>query len=128
MESKQERATKHYLIIGGGIAGIATAETIAKNEPGAKITVVCEETLLPYFRINLTMYLAGNMEAKRLTMHPAEWYTDRNINLLLNTVAERVDPQKRTVHLRDGSQLAYDTLILANGASPFVPPHQRCGT
>ena len=122
METRQEKISKHYLIIGGGVAGIATAETIAKNEPGAKITVLCEETLLPYFRINLTMYLAGNMEAKRLTMHPAEWYTDRNINLLLNTVAERVDPQKQTVHLRDGSQLAYDTLILANGASPFVPP------
>ncbi len=55
-------------------------------------------------------------------MHPADWYTERNIKLLLDTVATRVDPQKQTVQLHDGSELAYDTLILANGASPFVPP------
>ena len=122
MESKSEKNAKHYLIVGGGIAGVSTAETIAKNEPGAKITIICEEACLPYFRINLTMYLSGSMEAERLTMHPADWYTERNIKLLLDTVATRVDPQKQTVQLHDGSELAYDTLILANGASPFVPP------
>jgi len=122
MESKSEKNAKHYLIIGGGIAGVSTAETIAKNEPEAKITIICEEACLPYFRINLTMYLSGSMEADRLTMHPADWYSERNIKLLLNTIATRVDPQKQTIQLHDGSELSYDTLILANGASPFVPP------
>jgi len=122
MQAKQEKTVKNYVIVGGGIAGVATAETISKNEPEANITVVCEEAILPYFRINLTMYLSGSMEAERLTMHPTDWYADRNIRLLLNTVAERVDPQAQIVYLRDGGELAYDTLILANGASPFVPP------
>lgn len=122
MEARQKDTVKQYVIVGGGIAGIATAETIAKNDPNAKITVVCEEAVLPYFRINLTMYLAGSMDAENLTMHPAEWYAERNIKLLLNTVAERVDSQTQKIILEDGSELAYDTLILANGASPFVPP------
>ncbi len=47
MESKSEKNAKHYLIVGGGIAGVSTAETIAKNEPGAKITIICEEACCP---------------------------------------------------------------------------------
>ena len=33
-----------------------------------------------------------------------------------------LDPEARTVALADGEVLAYDELVLATGAAPFVPP------
>jgi nitrite reductase (NADH) large subunit len=110
------------VIIGGGIAAVSAAEALRTAAPGAGIVVLSKEDRLPYHRLNLTRYLAGEVAAENLPIHSADWYTERGITLRLGEAAASFDGSRKTVRLGSGEELAWDTLILAAGSHPFVPP------
>ena len=110
------------VVLGGGIAGLAAAERLRSVSPDARITLVSKESTLPYYRLNLTRYLAGEVARKDLTVHAEDWYHEQRIELSLGAEAVRLDPDGHAVELRDGGRLPFDRLILATGAQPFVPP------
>ena len=122
MQAENASKINQYVIVGGGIAGVSAAETIFAHEPDSEIILICGESTLPYFRMNLTRYLAGELEASSLPLHPEEWYPSKHITLMLETFVETIDPQEHLVLLQGGKRVHYDKLILATGASPNVPP------
>jgi nitrite reductase (NADH) large subunit len=109
------------VILGGGIAGLAAAEGLRDVAPDARIVLVSKEPTLPYYRLNLTRYLAGEIIRGDLPVHPEAWYQEQRIELRQGIEATRLDLDARTVELRDGERLPFDRLILATGAHPFVP-------
>ena len=110
------------LIAGAGIAGLSAAEALREEAPEAEITLVSRESELPYYRLNLTRYLAGEIEKDELPVHDRDWYASRNIRFLGERELTRIDPEARTVSFRDGDDETYGTLILTVGAHPFIPP------
>ena len=114
--------TARVVVIGAGIAGIAAVESLRAAGSSAEITLVSREAELPYYRLNLTRYLAGEIERENLPIHPASWYEERNIELLLGEEVRTLDPEDHSVELRDGKRLPFEMLLLAAGANPFVPP------
>jgi len=114
--------TETFVIVGAGIAGISAAESIRKVSPDAEIVVVSKEAELPYYRLNLTRYLAGEIGAEHLPLHPESWYQEQNIQLKLSTELCTVDVAQQRLKLRDGEDLPYNKLIMAMGSHPFVPP------
>ena len=121
-KTDQESTVKRYLIVGSGIAGISAAEAIHKSDPEAFVQVLTSEHELPYYRMNLTRYLAGEVDTTKLDLHPANWYVHNHINLDLDTTVQAILPEEKVLVLEDQSRVPYDKLILAVGASPFVPP------
>ncbi|NLB71739.1 MAG: NAD(P)/FAD-dependent oxidoreductase [Chloroflexi bacterium] len=111
-----------FLVVGAGIAGVSAAEAIHKTQPDASITMVSDEHNLPYFRMNLTRYLAGELERDRLDLHNREWYHENHVEIILDTHIDDIDAASKQIRLENGRLIEYDKLILANGASPFVPP------
>ncbi|MCY3023918.1 MAG: FAD-dependent oxidoreductase [Planctomycetota bacterium] len=110
------------VIVGGGIAGLSAAEAFRRAAPDAGVTLVCKEAELPYYRLNLTRYLAGEVEREDLPVHPASWYAEQRIELLRDAEAAEVDLNGLAIGLRGGKRLPFQTLILTSGAHPFVPP------
>ncbi len=110
------------VIVGGGIAGVSAAESARESAPNAEITLVSKEPALPYYRLNLTRYLAGEIGGDALPIHPEAWYTEHRVRLLRDMEVTSITPLDSKVTLGDGSELAYDRLVLACGAQPFVPP------
>ncbi|MFZ3070690.1 MAG: FAD-dependent oxidoreductase, partial [Anaerolineaceae bacterium] len=127
MTEAHENNSKRYIIIGAGIAGVSAAEAIHQSDPDAEITLISNENVPPYFRMNLTRYLAGELDASKLVLHSPDWYPQNHINLLLNTTATGLLLEEKQVILSDGSAVPYDTLILTTGAAPFVPPFPGTG-
>ncbi len=115
------------LIIGGGVAGVAAAEGVREVAATAEITLLAREPDLPYYRINITRYLAGEITEEQLPLHPAGWYDERKIQLRLDAEASALDPGHRLVRLASGEDLAYDRLILTGGAHVFIPPIPGAG-
>lgn len=115
-------ATLQVVIAGAGIAGVSAAEALRKAAPAAGITLLSNEAQLPYYRLNLTRYLAGELPASQLPLHPQEWYTRNNVDLLGGVELTALDVEKKQVLLHNGRRLPYDRLILAVGAAPFIPP------
>jgi nitrite reductase (NADH) large subunit len=110
------------LIVGGGIAGLAAAEAVRQAAADARVTLTSGEPTLPYYRLNLTRYLAGEVARAELPVHPATWYTEQRIELRQSAEVVRLDLGNRTAELPAGECLPFEKLILASGAHPFVPP------
>ncbi|MFC1558238.1 FAD-dependent oxidoreductase [candidate division KSB1 bacterium] len=119
--SSHADSMKKIVIVGAGIAGVSAAEAVRKTSPQAEIVLLSKEEHLPYYRLNLTRYLAGDIGADELELHSREWYTGKKIDLLLEKELLSLDPEKKIVTVQDGSQYTYDKLILTVGSHPFVP-------
>lgn len=119
---EQENKVTRFIVIGGGIAGVSAAEAIHGLQPEADITLISEEPNLPYFRMSLTRYLAGEVDREKLTLHNQQWYLENHITIRIETHVDSIDPSGKRIQLANGEILAYDKLILAAGAHPNVPP------
>jgi len=109
---------EHIVVIGAGQAGSSLAVKLRDLGFGGRITLIGEEAVPPYQRPPLSKsYLLGEMVAERLYLRPAEFYRERNIDLILGRRAEAIDLSARTVSI-DGVNLAYDGLALATGSVP----------
>jgi NADPH-dependent 2,4-dienoyl-CoA reductase/sulfur reductase-like enzyme len=64
----------------------------------------------------------GRVDETRLLLQSSEAYEDAAIDLRLGARATDLDVRARRVELGDGSQLAYDRLVLAVGGEPVRPP------
>ena len=109
------------VIVGGGIAGLSAAESARQAAPKATITIVTRESDHPYYRLNLTRYLAGEITGNDLPVRPENWYAENSITILLDTEVTAIDAKAKKLHLKGHPDLPYDKLILALGAHPFVP-------
>jgi nitrite reductase (NADH) large subunit len=112
---------KQFIIIGNSAAGIAAIEAIRRSDKDSKIIVISEEEDPSYCRCLISYYLAGDVKEDKVLYRSADFYKDNNIELLLNKKVSRVDPKKNRVILEDRSQLGYDSLLIATGASPKFP-------
>lgn len=109
------------VILGAGIAGLTAAEAARRQSAEVQITLVSRENSLPYYRLNLTRLLAGEVSEGELLIQHQDWFQSNQIDYLAGE-AHEIDRQACKVTLRDGRQLGYDRLILSNGAHPFIPP------
>lgn len=108
------------IIIGGGAAGNAAAETLRREGYAGPITLVSADPALPYDRPNLSKdYLAGSAPADWLPLRSAEFYKDQRIDVRCDTRAVGLDTHGKVVTLADGSRLDYGALLLATGAQPI---------
>jgi len=126
--SKPETNTR-IIIVGGGIAGVSAAEAVHALQPDADITLISEEHYLPYFRMSLTRYLAGEVQRDKLTLHDQQWYLQNHITILLNTHVEAIEPEAKQIFLPDGQKLALrqaDPGFRRSSERPTVP-RQRTG-
>lgn len=114
------------LVIGSGPAGLSAAEAYRSERPDSPVRIVSADVSHPYDRPPLSKdFLRG--ETEDVTLHPAEWFTERNIDLTLGTAVDQIDTSARTVTV-DGTPYSYDALVLATGASPVplsVPGGER---
>ena len=115
-----------FVILGGGPAAKSAAEAIRVRNATATVTIVTQESHLPYNRPMLTKGIVRDFGYNGLAMEGPEWYEKNDINFVPNTVVVKADTEAKTVALRfeDGSegQLRYDKLIYTLGAYCFVPP------
>ena len=110
----------HHIIIGGGPAGVAAAETIrATAGPEAQITLISNEPA--YSRMVLPYYLANDIPERHVLTGDAAYFEQHGITSLSGQV-EKIDTQARTVTLGDGSSHTFDTLLIATGSSAQRPP------
>lgn len=107
------------VIVGGGAAGLAAAQTLRLEGYRGPVTMLCAESDAPCDRPNLSKdFLAGAAEPEWLPLRPPSFYTDRQITLRLGTRAAALDPARKRVRLDSGEELGYGALLLATGADP----------
>jgi len=113
---------EEFVVVGAGIAGVSAVESIRQSSPGAKISMLTKDIQPPYYRLNLTRYLAGELSADKLAIHEEAWYLEKGIDFIKGAQVTNVILEKQDVVLSGGKTYHYDKLILTAGAHPFIPP------
>ncbi|MEV0171688.1 FAD-dependent oxidoreductase [Streptomyces sp. NPDC050803] len=105
-------SNSRVVVIGAGLAGVRLARRL--GELGTPVTLIGDEEHRPYNRVLLAEVLAGRYSPDVIALPaPAELTRGR---------VTGIDRELRAVHLADGSVIAYDTLVLATGSNPVLPP------
>ncbi len=112
---------QRVVILGAGIAGLTAAEQARRTSAEVEITLISREPEAPYYRLNLSRFLAAQVQQESLTIHPPSWYEEQRIRRV-HGEAVALDRAQRQVQLRGGEVLGYDRLVLASGAHAFIPP------
>lgn len=110
------------VIIGNGTAGMTAAAEIRRLSPSCRIDVVTKEREHLYNRMAIGRLLYGRSAMAGMHLLAPDWQDKNNVTVWLNTIAIKIELNKREVHLGTGEVLSYDRLILAQGSSAFVPP------
>jgi len=106
------------VIVGGGLTGATAATTLRDGGFAGRVVLVAGENELPYVRPPLSKeYLAGKAPRESTLVHPAEWYRDQAVELLQGHHATALSTAGKQLMLENGDVLAYDTLLIATGAS-----------
>jgi nitrite reductase (NADH) large subunit len=110
-------------MVGNGMAGVRTIEELLKLAPDLyDITVFGAEPHPNYNRILLSPVLAGEQTIDDIILNPVSWYENNGITLHLGKRVVDVDRSRRIVRAEDGTEAAYDRLLLATGSNPFILP------
>lgn len=116
--------SKHsVVIIGNGMVGHRfIEELIDKATPEQfAITVFCEEPRVAYDRVHLSAYFSHHT-AEELSLVREGYYEKHQVNLLLGERAITLNREEKLIHSNTGRAVHYDTLILATGSYPWIPP------
>ncbi len=114
-------SSRQLLVIGNGMVGQRLLEKLAASTHDYQVTVLCEEPRPAYDRVGLSGFFNGKTAAD-LSLIPAGFFAASGITLHLSERATGIDRELRQVTTSTGRTLFYDTLVLATGSYPFVPP------
>ncbi len=109
------------IVIGNGLAGTMAAKTLRELDSGVEVHIYAEEKYPYYPRPNLIEYIAGRLPYERLFAFSEDWHIRQNINIYLGQPVRKVHPESREVEIEGGQKESYDALLVANGASSFIP-------
>ena len=137
---------ERLVVIGNGMAGARVVEEILARDPDRfAITMFGAEPYGNYNRILLSNVLNGSQPMQDTFLNPLAWYAEHNIQLHAGVKATLIDRERRVVTgqpmrtdapaygLNGCAQAAacleepYDTVIIATGSRPFVPPMDGMG-
>jgi nitrite reductase (NADH) large subunit len=114
---------ERLVVIGNGMAGMRTVEELLKLEPEKyEVTVFGSEPYGNYNRIMLSPVLASEKTINDIMLNDEQWYVDNGIKLHKGKNVTDIDRVTRKVKSEDGTEEAYDRLIIATGSNPFVLP------
>ena len=107
------------VIIGCGQAGGQAAASLRQEKYEGPITMIGQEPYIPYQRPPLSkQYLSGEQEKEKLSLRQESFYSEKEINLKLETSVLSLDPDKRELQLENGETVTYDKLLVATGGRP----------
>ncbi len=111
-----------YLIIGNSAGGIGAIEAIRSVDAKGSITVVSDEPYPAYSRPLISEYLAGERDLNSMLYRPHDFYEKMETAKMFGNVAVSLDLQARQLELDNRQNVAYQSILLATGGKPIVPP------
>ncbi len=111
----------HHVILGAGPAGVIAADTLRKQDAEAQITLISGEPEPPYSRMAIPYLLSGQIDEEGTYLRQDQGhYRNQGIDVV-HARAGGVDSENKNLALEDGTELSYDRLLIATGASPIRP-------
>ncbi len=118
---------KHIVVIGGVAAGATAAARAKRLDGNAKVTIIEGGRYVSFANCGLPYFVSRDIEKRsELILQTPEGFMARyGVEVLLETRATSINRAAKTVSVSGPagtSEIGYDSLILAQGGTPFMPP------
>ena len=122
--------SQNIIIIGGVALGSKAACRFKRLEPESNVTIIDQDRYISYGGCGIPFYVSGDVSdvndlrktSFQMLRDEAFFRNCKDIDVLTETRVERVDRDKKCVHIRrkDGSTdtMSYDQLVLGTGSTP----------
>ena len=111
-------------IIGNGVAATTAIREIRGKNQTIEIDVFTDERHPYYPRPNLIDLIANRRTVKETIRHDLDWYLKNDVDLFLSTPVFQIDTEKKRVISTSEDYGDYDSLLIAVGSRPFIPPFE----
>jgi len=126
MSKRKSSDGRCFVLLGGGCASLAAAETLRQEGFTGRIVMVTKESHLPYDRVQLSKALDKPVE--KLVLRPESFYKDYDIEVLKGATVNKLNTKEQkivyTSQENRQEEMKYDKVLVATGGSPrklFVP-------
>ncbi|ENY0895903.1 NADH:flavorubredoxin reductase NorW [Enterobacter ludwigii] len=110
------------VIIGSGFAARQLVKNIRKQDASVPLTLIAADSMDEYNKPDLSHVISQNQRAEDLTRQTAGAFAEQfSLRLFPHTWITDIDAAAHVVKAKDKTW-QYDKLVLATGASAFVPP------
>jgi nitric oxide reductase FlRd-NAD(+) reductase len=110
------------VIIGSGFAARQLVKNIRKQDANVPLTLIAADSMDEYNKPDLSHVISQHQRADDLTRQAAGEFAEQfNLRLFPHTRITEIDASAHVVKGKD-NHWHYDKLVLATGASAFVPP------
>ncbi len=118
---------RRIIIIGANASGVEAASAARKKDRTAEITLLDKEKTAGYSRCGLPFVIGGQIASfKDLIVYSPAYFQMLKLNLRLETEVTAINTKEKTITIKTNNdaveKLEYDSLIIATGAEPFMPP------
>ncbi len=121
--STKSGAPARIAVIGASAAGLSVVEGLRRLGFDGQLSLVGDETHLPYDRPPLSkQLLRGEWESERVQLRGPEALAALDLDLRLGVRAVALDTGRRRIRLSDGDSLDYDAAVVATGLTPRQLP------
>lgn len=109
----------HFVILGGGIAGLSAIKSIRNRDKNSTITVITNENTKPYFRPMLPLLLNDKKNELDI-LFPDDLFKKYNTNAIFDTVSN-LNINSKELALLSNKKIKFDKLLIAAGSIPVIP-------
>lgn len=116
-----------YVVVGASAAGINAAKTLREINKDIEIILVSKDEYV-YSRCILHHFLDGRRDIEDLDFSPGEFFKKYDIKWMKGMEVTGIDTKEKKLKLDNGEDLPYEKVVLATGASSFLPPIENLRT
>lgn len=122
-----------YVIVGGVAAGTKTAAKLKRRDRGAEVLLLTKSSEISYAGCGLPYYVGGSIETREelVVNTPEKFSALTGVRVKVECEVTAVLPEEKKVSYRMSSgetgTESYDALIIATGATPFIPKGEGMG-
>ncbi|MEW5820070.1 MAG: FAD-dependent oxidoreductase [Cyanobacteriota bacterium] len=120
---------KHLVIIGAVAAGTKVASKVRREDENIKITLYTKDEHISYAGCGLPYYISDDVKSKAdlVVRTPDDFKAQHNIDINIKHEVTHIDTSSKEIYVKDLVKntefiVNYDTLVIATGARPFIPP------
>ena len=121
MATRDESNDSKFVIVGGGAAGLAAAETLRQSDYTGQIIILSKDDKIAYDRTLLSKALAKG-DANKFILRQQDFLDKYGIEFKTNSTVKSINTESGEVVLSDDTTVPYHKLLIATGAQPRKLP------
>lgn len=111
-----------YLVVGSSHAALEAVTAIRMHDAEGSLTLLTRDSHLPYSPTVLPYVVSGRSAPDGIFLRDEKFFADNRVRLKRGTALKALHVARNAAELADGSEIAYEKILLATGASPAIPP------